>query len=90
MDLTTEQRREKQREAGLEFLPRLELITVESTAEKPKTAERVMASKTLDRLSREESYWGIAKHELKRASVMVPIYVTAALGAAWAFKRWIA
>jgi hypothetical protein len=96
MNLSEAERREKQQEAGLEFLPRLELVVSESVNNKTdngnrraQETERNQARQVLHRLSRDESFWGIALHELKRAAVTVPIFATAALGVLWVNKRFI-
>jgi hypothetical protein len=95
-NLPEAERREKQQEAGLEFLPRLEMVVSESVNNKAENSnrnaqesERNRARQVLHRLSREESFWGIAMHELKRAAVTVPIFATAALGVLWVNKRFI-
>ena len=95
--MSTEQRRENQREAGLEFLPALELSTVEATrvpTDSRQENEEDLAArglgKILRKLQRDEGWLGVAKHELKKAAVTVPIFCAAALGVLWVNKRWIA
>jgi len=91
-EMSVADRRAIQQEAGLGFQPRLEVVVNESntTGENARSNERTEARKVLHRLSQDESFKGIVLHELKRAAVVVPIFVTAALGVLWANKRWIA
>jgi len=91
--MSTEQRRENQKEAGLEFLPALELVVNEQRADEKLgqgSAEHTQARRVLRNLSQQETLWGIAKQELKKAAVTVPIFFAAALGVLWVNKRWIA
>lgn len=94
--MSEQQRREKQMEAGLEFLPVMELSVSDATSTKAENgnhetrdSERTQARRVLHRLAQEESFWGIALHELKRAAVTVPIFATAALGVLWVNKKWL-
>lgn len=93
-DLPEEERRQHQAELGLVIVTRrpdppptekrrkMDQPRTQSSHGNPSRAQQA-----LDRMSEMPSFKEIAKHELQRAAVYVPILFSAGIGLAWTCKK---
>lgn len=97
-DTSVERRRELQHEAGLEILPQLQLVEMESTMDtnatkapgKPVTKrndQQDVIRVVREMVTEDMGFKVMALRELKKAVVWVPILLTTGLGTLWASKR---